>query len=135
MCKSKKIWKNSILDAHVLLLKHEKSFGGTNVGQTSQNQTWNQVFQHFLNFGSLVFLEMTYSDSLQQCLISSRGKTEKKIIQGPKLGHNLARNQFFCYFLKFGSLIFMEIAQEDSLEQCLTTSRDEPMKKIWWAQM
>ena len=26
----------------------------------------------FLEFGSLVFLEIAYSDSLQQCLISSR---------------------------------------------------------------
>ena len=29
---------------------------------------------------------------------------------GPKLG-------FFCYFLKFGSLVFLEIACNDSLQQ------------------
>ena len=36
------------------------------------------LFCHFLKFGSLVFLEIAYNDSLQQCLISSRGKTHKK---------------------------------------------------------
>ena len=32
----------------------------------------------FLPFGLLVFLENAYSDSLQQCLTSSRGKIYKK---------------------------------------------------------
>ena len=52
------------------------------------------VFCHFFKFGSLVFLEIAYSDSLQQCITSSRGKTHKKDWGGganlgqkrPKLG-------------------------------------------------
>ena len=40
---------------------------------------------------------------------------------GPKLG--------FC-FLKFGALFFLLIAYDDSLEQCLITSRGKPAKKL-----
>ena len=50
-----------------------------------KNQAQNDVFQHFLEFGSLVFLEIEYNDSLQQCLICSRGKTHRKKFLGPKL--------------------------------------------------
>ena len=35
-------------------------------------------FCHFVKFGLLVFLEIAYSDSFQQCIISSRVKTHKK---------------------------------------------------------
>ena len=42
------------------------------------NQAQNEVFCDFLEFGSLVFLEIAYNDSLQQCLTTSRGKTRKK---------------------------------------------------------
>ena len=35
------------------------------------------VFFHLLKFGSLVFLEIAYNDNLQQCMICSRGKTQK----------------------------------------------------------
>ena len=45
------------------------------------NQAQNEVFHHFLEFGSYIFLEIAYSDSLRQCLRSSRGKNhEKKIV-------------------------------------------------------
>ena len=37
------------------------------------------IFCHFLKFGLLVFLEITYNDGLQQCLTSSRDKTHKNI--------------------------------------------------------
>ena len=48
--------------------------------QMSQNRTQNEVFCHFLKFGSLVFLEIAYNNSLQQCLASKRGKiNEEKI--------------------------------------------------------
>ena len=36
------------------------------------------VFFHFLKFGSLVFREIAYKDSLQQCLTSDIGKIHKK---------------------------------------------------------
>ena len=34
--------------------------------------------RNFLEFGSLVFLEIAYNDSSQQCLTSSRSKTHEK---------------------------------------------------------
>ena len=37
-----------------------------------------RFFLHFLMFVSLVFLEIAYSNSLQQCLTSLRGKTDEK---------------------------------------------------------
>ena len=40
----------------------------------------------------------------------------------PRLG-------FFSYFLKFGSLVFLEIAYYDILQQFLTSSRDKIWKK------
>ena len=45
-----------------------------------------RFFYHFLKFGSLIFLEITYTDSLQQCLTSSRGKIHEKKFLGPNLG-------------------------------------------------
>ena len=39
---------------------------------------------------------------------------------GANLGQNRAQNKVFCYFLKFDSLVFLEIACNDSLQQCLT---------------
>ena len=38
---------------------------------------------------------------------------------------------FFLHFIKFGSLIFLYIAQDDGLEQCLTTSRNKTHEKNW----
>ena len=35
------------------------------------NQAQNEVFHNLVEFGSYVFVEITYSDSLQQCLTSS----------------------------------------------------------------
>ena len=52
-------------------------------------------FCHFLKFGSLVFPEITYNNSLQQCLTSSRGKIHEKKICGSNLGQrgqNQAQN-------------------------------------------
>ena len=59
-------------------------------------------------------------------------KSMKKNL-GPNLvqgGQNRSRNQVFCYFLKFGSLIFFEIAHSDSLQQCLACSRGKIFEKI-----
>ena len=43
-----------------------------------------------LLFGSLVFLEITYNDSMQQCLISSRGRIYEKIMG--QRGQNRVQN-------------------------------------------
>ena len=42
------------------------------------NEAQNEVFRDFVEFQLLVVLVAAYSDSLQQCLISSRGKTHEK---------------------------------------------------------
>ena len=49
------------------------NFGGLNLGPMGLNQAQNEVFNHFLEFGSYVFLAIEYDNSLQQRLASSRG--------------------------------------------------------------
>ena len=91
-----------------------------------------QLFCYFLKFVSLVFLEITYSDSLRECLTSSRGKIHKKKFLIPNLGRrgqNQSQNQVSCHFFKFGSLDFLEIAYNYSLQQCITSSRAKTHKK------
>ena len=107
-----------------------------------QNQTQNQIFCHFLKFGSLVFLEIACNNSLQHCLISSGAKIHEKRFCSPNFcqrGQNRAQNQVFCHFLKFGSLVFLKIAYSDSLLQCLTSSTVKILKKIFrdqtWVKM
>ena len=69
-----------------------KKIGGRNLGQHQVVLGFLRVFCHFLKFGSLVFLEMAYIDSLQQCVTSSRGKIHKKKNWGPNLN---------VYFISF----------------------------------
>ena len=64
-------------------------------------------FCHFLKFCSLVFLEIVYNDSLQQCLTSSiEIRSTKKNLEpkceskGPKLGLKLG-------FLSFSQVLFI----------------------------
>ena len=65
-------------------------------------------FFHFLKFGALVFSQIAWSDSLEQCLATSRGKSHEKNFQ---MGQNIGpKIRFFCRFLKFGSLVFLELA-------------------------
>ena len=45
-----------------------------------------------------------------------------------KTDQNQTKNYVFCHFLKFGSLIFLDIAQDCSLGQCLTSSRVKTSK-------
>ena len=40
------------------------------------------------------------------------------------------KTRFFCHFLKFGSLVFLEIAYNDNLQQCLTSSRGKVEKNF-----
>ena len=82
------------------------------------NQAQNEVFRYFLEFGSNVFFEIEYNDSLRQCLISNRGKNQhlvevksmKKLFggfkflknwskSGPKLGFSLFSQVWFISFL------------------------------------
>ena len=66
-------------------------------------------FCHLLKFGSLVFLEIAYSDSFQQCLTCSRGKTH-----GKKIDQNWAGIRF---------LVFSQVWFIGLFQQCLTSSR------------
>ena len=95
----------------------KKKIGSLNLGSADLNQIQNDSFCYFLKFATLVFLEIAYNDSLQQCLTSSGGKAFKERFWDPSLGQasqNCTRNQVFCYFLKFDSLIFLEIACDDT---------------------
>ena len=47
-----------------------------------------------------------------------------------QMGQNRAQNKVFCYFLKFDSLVFLEIAYNDNLQQCLTSSRGKVEKNF-----
>ena len=101
----------------------------------SQNRVPNQFFCHFLKFGSIVFLEFTYNNSLQQFLTSSRSKIHEKKFWGPNLGQrdqNRVGKQVFCHFLKFGSLAFLEVACSDSLQQFLTSSGSKIHELFFW---
>ena len=61
-------------------------------------------FCHFLKFSFLVFLEVTYHDSLQQCLTSSRNNIQEKNVvhqiwaKAAKIG---PKTRFFAIFLSF----------------------------------
>ena len=48
-----------------------------------------------------------------------------KILETP----NWVRNEGFCHFFEVASLIFLDIAQDCSLGQCVTSSRAETSKK------
>ena len=51
------------------------------------------------------------------------------------LGGRRVQNKGFSHFFKVASLVFLDIAQDCSLGQCLTSSRDKTSKKIFVAQM
>ena len=59
-----------------------KKFDDPNFSQRCLNQSQNWVFCHFLKFGSLVFFEIAYKNSMQQFLTSSRGKIHKFFFGG-----------------------------------------------------
>ena len=56
----------------------EKKNCGPNLGKTGLNQALNEAFCYFLEFGSLIFFDIAYSNSLQQFLTFSRDKTHEK---------------------------------------------------------
>ena len=79
-------------------------------------------------FAILLSLDQTFPSKLQRLV---EIKPMKKIMGMERwtnldqTGQNRAEIRFlaiFDHFLKFVSLVFLKIAQDDSLEQCLTTS-------------
>ena len=74
----------------------------------------------FLKIGSLVFSDIVHDDSSPWYLVTDRARFLKKNWWpkfGPKSGPKVG---VFLQFLKFGSLVFLEIAYSDNLQQCLT---------------
>ena len=51
------------------------------------------------------------------------------------MGQNRAQSQVFCHFFMFGSLVFLEMAQDDSLKHCLLLVEVKSMKKFQGAHM
>ena len=92
----------------------------------------------FLKFGSLFFSDILPDDSWPWYLVTYKLELKKKKIWSmefepnwPKLGSKLV---FFWHFLKFGAIVFLEIAYNDILEQCLTSSRGKIHEKNLGAQ-
>ena len=63
-------------------------------------------------------------------------KTMKKIWEGGEFGLKgsklVLKLGFFYHFLKVGTLVFLEIAYSDSLQQCLTFSRGKIYEEKFW---
>ena len=78
-------------------------------------------FLPFVKFSSLVFLEIIYNDSLQQCITSSWGKTHEKNWGGGG-GANLDQNR-------------LKLCLEVGFLPCLTTSRVKTHKKGFGTQI
>ena len=120
------------------LKKKNKKIGGSNVGSADLNQAQVEVF---LEFGSFIFLEISYNNGLQQFLTFFYFLVEvkpTKNIFGAQIWAKWAKIcpeiSFFCYFLKFGSLVFLEIPYNDSLQQCLTSSGGKTHESKIWGQ-
>ena len=91
------------------------------MGPTGLNQAQSEVFHNFLKFGLLDFFEIAYVQV-----------EPTKNFLGPKFGPNppkLGLKLGFCCFLRFGSLVFLGIAYNGSLQQCLTSRRSKTHKK------
>ena len=81
------------------------------------NQAQNEVSRHFLDFESLVYLEIAYDDSLQQCLTSSRGKPPyphphppppPQKNWGPRFGSDEPKlGPKLCFFFSFSQVWFI----------------------------
>ena len=76
-----------------------KTIDGPNLGQMGQNRAFS-----FSKFGSLVFREIAYNDSLQTCITSSRGKIHEKKFWGPNLGRKGPKSGPKLGFLLLGFL-------------------------------
>ena len=116
----------------------KKNFQSLNLGQRGKNTSQNQVFFPSSQFGLLIFIEIAYIDSLQQCITSSRGKSKKKKKKkkkkkwGSYLGQNGLKSGFkvsFLLFFRFASLVFLKITCNDSQQLCLTSSRGKTYGK------
>ena len=58
-------------------------------------------------FGSLVFLDIAYNDTLKQCIISSRGKIPEKKFGGPKFVPKGPKSGLKLGFLPFSQVLLI----------------------------
>ena len=84
----------------------KQSFCSTFLGPTALNETQNENFCHFIEFGLLVFLEITYDDRLQQYLTFRRGGNHEKIL-GHKSGPSKSELDPKLWFLPFPQVYFI----------------------------
>ena len=113
---------------HLIEVKPTRIFLGTKFGQKQAKIGPRTMFLFIVFFSK----KNEYNDSLQQCSRSSRGKTHKIFFQEPNLGQNRRKTGptlVFCHSLKFGSLVFLQIAQDESFEDCITTRRGKTRQK------
>ena len=96
-------WPWYLVTDETIFLKNKN--GGTSVGPTCVNQAQSKVFPHFVEFGSYVFLETEYDDSLRQYLISIRSKIHEKTF-GAQISAKQAQIELEIRFLAiFSSLV------------------------------
>ena len=112
----------------------KKNFEGPNLGQTCQNWVENQFFSIFssLLHQFLFNLHRMIAWSNVKLLVEVKPAKKWEVQYWVKWAKEHAQNQFFCHFFKFGSLVFVEIAQVDSLEHFLTTSVDKTLESNFW---
>ena len=114
---------------------NEKNFGHQIWTKRAKNGHKTMFFAMFSKWSSLVFLEIVCNHSLQHCIISSRSKTHKKNF-GHQIWAKRAKNgpktMFFCHIFKFRSLVSLEIACNNSLQQVITTRRGKIKKLVFF---
>ena len=114
---------------------YKKIFGHQIWTERAKNGRKTMFFCHVLKLSLLVFLEIVCNHSLQHCIISSRSKTHKKNF-GHQIWAKRAKNgpktMFFCHIFKFRSLVSLEIACNNSLQQVITTRRGKIKKLVFF---
>ena len=101
---------------------------------------WNPSVRPSLNFlkiGSLVFSDIYMLISYMFTLVFSDWRSQifyKKVggLNFGSMGLSQAQSEVFPHSLEFGWYVFLGIAYNDSLLQCLTSSRSKIYtKKLW----
>ena len=95
------------------------------------NLAQNQVFHIFFSLAHQFFFKLSRMIAWKNVQLLVEIELPKKIL-GPKFkpySPKLRQKLDFSHFLQFGSLVFLEIAQDDSLGQCLTSSRGKASEK------
>ena len=92
----------------------------------------------FQYIGLIVFSHIVYDDSWRWYLLTDGARFSKKKICGPNLDPSSqtgVQKRVFYHFPKWDSLVFLEIACNDGLQQCLTPSRGKIHEKKFEIQI